>query len=139
MAHFLVKSEPFKYPWSRMVQDGTTFWDGVRNYQASNNMKAMQLGDTGFFYHSNEERAIVGIVEVVKLYYPDHTDETGKFGMVDLKAVAGIKRPVTLTEVKADPALQHLQLATHSRLSVSTVDDAAWAHILKMAGGTVPL
>lgn len=139
MAHFLVKSEPFKYPWSRMVQDGTTFWDGVRNYQASNNMKAMQLGDTGFFYHSNEERAIVGIVEVVKLYYPDHTDETGKFGMVDLKAVAGIKRPVTLTEVKAEPALQHMQLATNSRLSVSTVDDAAWAHILQMAGGTVPL
>lgn len=139
MAHFLVKSEPFKYPWSRMVQYGTTFWDGVRNYQASNNMKAMQLGDTGFFYHSNEERAIVGIVEVVKLYYPDHTDETGKFGMVDLKAVAGIKRPVTLTEVKAEPALQHMQLATNSRLSVSTVDDAAWAHILQMAGGTVPL
>jgi len=139
VAHFLMKSEPVKYPWSRMVADGTTFWDGVRNYQASNNMKAMQIGDTAFFYHSNEERAIVGIVEVIKLYYPDHTDETGKFGMVDIKAVAGLKRPVTLTEVKAEPALKHMQLATHSRLSVSTVDDAAWAHILQMAGGTVPL
>ena len=88
MAYWLVKSEPFKYSWDRMVADGVTHWDGVRNHQASNNLKAMRLGDRAFFYHSNEGLEIVGVVEVAREYYPDPSDEAGRFGMVDVRAVA---------------------------------------------------
>ena len=137
MAYWLVKTEPGEWSWDDQVKAGTTHWHGVRNYQASNNLKAMALGDRAFFYHSVNEKRIVGIVEVVKLYYPDHTDETGRFGMVDVKAVAPLKTPVTLDQIKTDPALNHLLVARHSRLSVSPVDDAAWAHICKLGGVAV--
>ncbi len=96
MAHWLMKSEPFKYSWEQMLADGRTHWDGVRNYQASNNLKAMRLGDECFFYHSNEGLAIVGIVEIVKEYYPDPSDESGRFGMVDVAPVRALPVPVTL-------------------------------------------
>lgn len=103
MARWLLKSEPFKYSWERMVADGTTHWDGVRNHQASNNLKAMKVGDRAFFYHSNEGLEVVGVVEIAREYYPDPSDEAGRFGMVDVRALLPVKTPVTLKTMKADP------------------------------------
>jgi len=134
MAYWLVKSEPSSYSWEQMVKDGRTFWSGVRNYQASNNMKAMKKGDRAFFYHSGDDKAVVGTVEIVKEYYPDHTDETGKFGMVDVKAATALKTPVTLAAIKAEPKLKNLLLIRHSRLSVVPIDDASWRLICAMGG-----
>jgi predicted RNA-binding protein with PUA-like domain len=134
MQYWLVKSEPFKWSWDQHVKKGVSGWDGVRNYQASNNMKAMKIGDQAFFYHSNEGKEIVGIVEVVKLYYPDPTDETGKFGMVDFKAVKPLKNPVTLEQIKQTKSLAGMALLKQSRLSVSPVRPDEWKTILKMAG-----
>lgn len=132
MAYWLIKSEPFKWSWQQQVEKGVEHWDGVRNHQASNNMKAMKIGDRAFFYHSNEGKEIVGICEVVKEYYPDHTDPKGKFGMVDFKAVKPMARPVTLKQIKADPALQDMALLRQSRLSVSPVTEDEWRHILAL-------
>lgn len=134
MKHWLFKSEPFAYSWDQMVRDKTTEWTGVRNYQASNNMKAMNSGDLGFFYHSNEGKEIVGIVEVEKPYYPDHTDETGRFGMVAVRMVKPLPRPVTLAEMKTTKALEGMALLRQSRLSVCPVGNAEWALICKMGG-----
>jgi predicted RNA-binding protein with PUA-like domain len=134
MNYWLVKSEPFKWSWDQQVAKGVEHWDGVRNYQASNNMKAMKIGDQSFFYHSNEGLEIVGIVEVVKEYYPDHTDPKGRFGMVDFKAVRAIKNPVTLKQIKADPKLADMALVKQSRLSVCPVKEDEWNYILNMAG-----
>jgi predicted RNA-binding protein with PUA-like domain len=134
MAHWLIKSEPAKWSWDRMVEAKRTHWDGIRNFQASNNLKAMAAGDRVFFYHSQEGLEIVGIVEVVKTYYPDPSDETGRFGMVDVKAVKPLKRPVTLQEIKADKALAGMALVRSSRLSASPVSDAEWQHICKLGG-----
>jgi predicted RNA-binding protein with PUA-like domain len=134
MAHWLMKSEPFKYSWEQMQKDGRTHWDGVRNYQASNNLKAMRLGDECFFYHSNEGLAIVGIVEIVKEYYPDPSDPAGKFGMVDVAPRRSVPLPVTLAAIKAEPALAELPLVRQSRLSVSPVPDDAWVLLCKMGG-----
>lgn len=132
MAYWLVKSEPGSYSWDDMVADGRTHWDGVRNYQASNNMKAMKTGDRAFFYHSVKEKQIVGVVEVVKEYYPDHTDKSGRFGMVDVKPVKAFEAPVSLAQIKEDPKLAELALVRQSRLSVLPVDTAQWRHICKM-------
>jgi len=132
MAYWLVKSEPNTWSWDDQVRDGTTHWDGVRNHQASNNMKAMKIGDLAFFYHSVKEKRIVGIVEVVKEYYPDHTDASGRFGMVDFKAVRPFTRPVTLAEIKAEPSLAELLLVRHTRLSVMPIDAKSWKTICKM-------
>lgn len=129
MTYWLVKSEPSVWSWEDQVKKGTTFWDGVRNYQASNNLKAMEVGDQVLFYHSGDERQIMGIVEVVKPYYPDPSDPSGRFGMVDLKAVKPFSRPVTLAEIKADPRLHQLALVRQSRLSVMLIDSSSW-HIL---------
>jgi predicted RNA-binding protein with PUA-like domain len=134
MAHWLIKSEPDAWSWDMQVKKGTESWNGVRNYQAANNMKAMKLGDQAFFYHSVSEKQIVGIVEVAKLYYPDPTDESGRFGMVDFRAVKPLKTPVTLAQIKDDPKLNHLPLIRQSRLSVMPVDDAAWKYICKLGG-----
>ena len=134
MNYWLIKSEPYKYSWDEMVADDVTYWDGVRNYQASNNLKAMQLGDQCFFYHSNKGVEVVGIVEVVKLYYPDHTDPKGRFGMVDVKAVKPMPKSVTLKEIKATPALSDMALVRQSRLSVSPVKKEEWDIICKMGG-----
>jgi len=135
MAHWLVKSEPSVYSWDNMVADKRTHWNGVRNFQAAANLKAMKVGDTCFFYHSNEEKAVVGVVEIAKAYYPDPTDETGKFGMVDVKAHKKLKKPVTLATIKADPELAELALVRQSRLSVMPIDAKAWAKIVKLGGG----
>jgi len=134
MAYWLVKSEPSSYSWEQMVKDGRTFWSGVRNFQASSNLKAMKAGDRAFFYHSGEQKAVVGTVEIAKEYYPDHTDETGKFGMVDVKAGVPVKTPVTLAAIKAEPKLKNLALIRQSRLSVVPIDDASWKLICSMAG-----
>ncbi len=135
MAHWLVKSEPAKWSFADQVEAGDkgTFWNGVRNHGAKQHLMAMKVGDQGFFYHSNDGKAVVGIVEVVKPYYPDHTDETGKFGMVDLKAVRPLP-PVTLERIKAEPRLADMVLVKNSRLSVQPVTDAEWAVVLEMAG-----
>jgi predicted RNA-binding protein with PUA-like domain len=132
MAYWLVKSEPGTWSWDDQVRDGTTFWDGVRNYQASNNLKAMKKGDLCFFYHSVNEKRIVGIVKVVKEYYPDPSDASARFGMVDVKAVKPFKRPVTLAEIKAEPRLEEMALIRQSRLSVMPVSEEQWNLILAM-------
>ncbi len=134
MAYWLVKSEPFKYSWDQMVADGRTHWDGVRNYQAANNLKAMQLGDRAFFYHSNEGKEIVGVVEIARTAYPDPSDESGRFVMVDVKPLMAVPKPVTLAEIKADPRLAEFALVRQSRLSVVPVRDAEWAMLCAMAG-----
>ena len=134
MNYWLFKSEPGAWSWQDQLDAGTAEWDGVRNYQAANNMKAMKVGDRGFFYHSVGERAIVGTVEVVKEYYPDPTDASGRFGMVDVRAVESAARPVTLAEIKADPDFAELPLVRQSRLSVSPVSAPLWAKLCAMAG-----
>ena len=126
MAYWLVKSEPGTWSWDDQVRDGTAEWDGVRNYQASNNLKAMKIGDRAFFYHSVNEKQIVGIIEVVKEYDPDPSDESGRFGMVDFKAVKPMTRPVTLAEIKAEPRLEGIALVRQSRLSVMPIEDDHW-------------
>ena len=136
MAHWLFKSEPSAWSWDQQVAAGAkgTFWNGVRNHLAKQQMMAMKLKEHGFFYHSNEEKAIVGIVEVIKTYYPDPTDESGKFGMVDVKAVRALKKPVALAEVKAEPRLEKMILVNNSRLSVQPVTAEEWRIILELAG-----
>lgn len=134
MNYWLMKSEPSAWSWDSQVKKKVESWNGVRNYQAANNMKAMKLGDRAFFYHSVDEKQIVGIVEVCKLYHPDPTDETGKFGMVSVKALMPLKTPVTLAQIKAEPKLKELALLRQSRLSVSPVDAASWKLICKMGG-----
>jgi predicted RNA-binding protein with PUA-like domain len=134
MNHWLVKSEPTTWSWDDQVRAGTTGWDGVRNAQATNNLKAMRKGDRAFFYHSNEGKEIVGIVEIMREFYLDPKDTTGRFGMVDVKAVEKLPRPVTLAEIKADPSLGTMVVVRHSRLSVSPVSAAEWRHVLSLAG-----
>jgi predicted RNA-binding protein with PUA-like domain len=134
MAYWLVKSEPGAWSWQQQVEAGTTHWDGVRNHQAANNLEAMRTGDRAFFYHSGETREIVGIVEVVREYYPDPSDESGRFGMVDVRAVGAFARPVTLAAIKADPRLRNLALVRQSRLSVMPIDDDAWGMLCRMGG-----
>ena len=134
MAYWLVKSEPGAWSWQQQVDAGTTPWDGVRNHQAVNNLKAMRVGDRVLFYHSGEGREIVGIVEVARAYYPDPNDSSGRLGMVDVRTVGPMPRPVTLAAIKADPRLQHLALVRQSRLSVVPIDDDAWALLCGMGG-----
>lgn len=124
--YWLFKSEPSSWSWQRQEKEKTTCWDGVRNYQAANNMKAMKIGDLGFFYHSVSEKKIVGIVRVIKEYYPDHTDATGRFGMVDVEAVTPVTKPLSLAEIKADPRLADMALIKQSRLSVLPVSKEHW-------------
>jgi predicted RNA-binding protein with PUA-like domain len=134
MQYWLFKSEPGAWSWDDQVKKGVEHWDGVRNYQANNNMKAMKIGDKGFFYHSVKEKQIVGIVEVVKEHYPDHTDKSERFGMVDVKALETVKRRVSLAEIKEEPALQELALVRQSRLSVVPIGKDEWKVLCKMAG-----
>ena len=137
MAHWLYKSEPFKWSWDQQVKAGAkgTFWDGVRNHSAKLNLMAMKKGDQGFFYHSNEGKEIVGIVEVIREAYPDPTAEAGEpWVVVDLKAVKPLQRPIALAEIKADPKLAKMSLVTSMRLSVQPVTDAEWAYLCKKGG-----
>jgi predicted RNA-binding protein with PUA-like domain len=134
MAYWLMKSEPGAWSWDDQVEAGTAEWDGVRNHQASNNLKAMRRGDLAFFYHSVNEKRIVGIVEVVKEYYPDPTDPSGRFGMVDVKAVKPMSQPVTLADIKADERLAEMPLIRQSRLSVMPVAPEQWRLICEKGG-----
>ena len=134
MAHWLVKSEPDAYSWQQMQKDKKSGWSGVRNHQASNNMKAMKLGDECFFYHSNEGKEIVGTVTISKLYHPDPSDETGKFGMVEMTAGRPMPKPVTLADIKAHAKLKDMVLVKNSRLSVQPVSDAEWKLICTLGG-----
>ena len=135
MAYWLFKSEPSSWSWDDQLAKGAAGegWDGVRNYQAANNMKAMALGDRGFFYHSVNEKQIVGIVEIIQTYHPDPTDASGRFGMVRIKAITSVHTPVTLAMIKAEEALQDFALIKQSRLSVVPVSDFQWHHILAMS------
>lgn len=132
MKHWLMKSEPEAYSWAQLVKEKRTSWNGVRNYQANNNMKAMQIGDEAFFYHSNEDRAIVGLMKIVKLWHPDPSDETGRFGMVDVAPVRALAHPISLATIKNEPRLGNMALVKQSRLSVSPVTAAEWKIILSL-------
>ena len=134
MTYWLLKSEPSKYSWQQMALDRHTHWDGVRNFQAANNLRAMKEGDRAFFYHSNEGKEIVGIVEIIRPFYPDPEDPGGKFGMVDVAALKPVKKPVSLAEIKRTPELSAMALLRQSRLSVCPVKDTEWRIICEMAG-----
>ncbi len=136
MNYWLFKTEPETFSWDMQKKRGAKGepWSGVRNFAAAKHMKAMKKGDLGFFYHTGDEKQIVGIVEVIAEYKPDPTDETGKFGLVDVKAVKDILKPVTLAQVKADAKLKDIVLAREPRLSVQPVTPTEWKHICKLGG-----
>lgn len=132
MAYWLIKTEPDSWSWNQQVAAGTTAWDGVANAQALKNMRAMAVGDRAFFYHTGKEKQVVGIVEITRAFYPDPADPAS--GLVDVKAVAPLPRPVTLAAIKADPALSGIALVKQPRLSVMPIDEASWARICEMGG-----
>jgi predicted RNA-binding protein with PUA-like domain len=133
MAHWLMKSEPFKYSWDDLIKDGRTHWNGVRNHQAALYLKAMAVGDEVFFYHSNEGLAVVGIARVVKTAYPDPSDEKGRFVMVDIAPVGALAKPVTLAAMKAEPRLSGMKMFQQFRLSVAPVSDPEWDVIVALS------
>ena len=133
MKYWLLKSEPNAWSWDNQVKEGASMWDGVRNYQARNNLKEMKKNDLCFFYHSVTERSIVGIVKVVKEYYPDPTDKTGRFVVVDVKATRKLKNPVSLDQIKENNRLQDIALVKQSRLSVMPLKKTEWDIIIKMS------
>jgi predicted RNA-binding protein with PUA-like domain len=133
MAYWLIKSEPPKYSWDDMLRDGRTIWDGVRNHTAAINLRAMKVGDRALFYHSNEGKEAVGIVEIVREHYLDPKDEAQRFPAVDVAPVETLARPVTLAAIKADPFFADFDLVRQSRLSVATVGEAHWNKIMEMA------
>ncbi len=134
MAHWLIKSEPFKYSWEQFEKDKQTFWDGVRNYAARNNLKAMKKGEEVFFYHSNEGTEIVGIAKVAKEAYQDPTTEEEAWVAVDFKPYKKLKKTVTLAEIKANKKLAEMALVRLGRLSVQPVTDEEWKIVMEMAG-----
>ena len=136
MRYWLFKSEPSTWSWDDQVAKGDVGeeWDGVRNYQARNMMREMQIGDRGFFYHSQKEKAVVGIVEVIAEAHPDSTTDDDRWECVDIKAVAAVKTPVTLDMIKADPRLSEMVLVRNSRLSVQPVTEAEWRIVCELAG-----
>jgi predicted RNA-binding protein with PUA-like domain len=133
MNYWLVKSEPSKYSWEQLVRDKKTFWDGVRNYGARNNLREMKKGDEVFFYHSNEGMEIAGIAMVVKESYQDPTTGDKNWVVVDLSAVKPLKKTVTLAQIKAEPKLENMELVKNSRLSVQKVTPDEWKVVLKMS------
>tara|TARA_B100001027_G_scaffold198747_1_gene157054 strand:- start:1070 stop:1474 length:405 start_codon:yes stop_codon:yes gene_type:complete len=133
MHYWLLKSEPSAWSWGQQVKEGSSMWDGVRNYQARNNLKKMKKGDKCFFYHSVSEKSIVGIVEVVKEHYPDPTDESGKFVVVDVKATKKLKNIVSLDQIKKTKKLRDIALIKQTRLSVMPIHKDEWQTIIKMS------
>ena len=133
MKYWLLKSEPDAWSWENQIKEGASMWDGVRNYQARNNLKEMKKNDLCFFYHSVTERSIVGIVKVVKEYYPDPTDKTGRFVVVDVKATKKLKNPVSLDQIKENSKLKDIALVKQSRLSVMPLKKTEWEIIIKMS------
>jgi len=133
MRYWLLKSEPDAWSWDNQVKEGASMWDGVRNYQARNNLKEMKKNDLCFFYHSVTEKSIVGIVKVVKEYYPDPTDKTERFVVVDVKATRKLKNPVSLNQIKENNKLKDIGLVKQSRLSVMPLKKTEWDIIIKMS------
>ena len=133
MKYWLLKSEPVAWSWDNQVKEGASMWDGVRNYQARNNLKEMRKNDLCFFYHSVTERSVVGIVKVVKEHYPDPTDKTGRFVVVDVKAVKKLKNPVSLDQIKENKKLKNIALVKQSRLSVMPIEIKHWEEIIKLS------
>ena len=133
MKYWLLKSEPDAWSWDNQVKEGASMWDGVRNYQARNNLKEMKKNDLCFFYHSVTEKSIVGIVKVVKEYYPDPTDKTDRFVVVDVKAIKKLKNPVSLDQIKENNKLKDIALVKQSRLSVMPLKKTEWDIIIKMS------
>jgi predicted RNA-binding protein with PUA-like domain len=136
MAYWLLKSEPATWSWDQQKKEGRkgAEWDGVRNFQARNNMRGMRKGDLAFFYHSGEHRCVVGIVKVVRQAHPDSTDPSGQWECVDVAAVTALPKPVPLTQIKAAPALKAMVLVRNSRLSVQPVTEAEWRKVCAMGG-----
>lgn len=133
MNYWLVKSEPSVYSWEQLTKDKKTFWNGVRNYAARNNLREMKIGDEVFYYHSNEGMEIVGIAKVVKEYYQDPTTENKNWVVVDMKPLKKLKNPVTLSQIKSEPQLASMELVKNSRLSVQKVSAKEWDIVLKMS------
>ena len=133
MKYWLLKSEPDTWSWDNQVKEGASMWEGVRNYQARNNLKEMKKNDLCFFYHSVKEKSIIGIVRVVKEYYPDPTDKTDRFVVVDVKAIKKLKNPVSLDQIKENSKLQDIALVKQSRLSVMPLKKTEWDIIIKMS------
>lgn len=133
MNYWLVKSEPHKYSWEKFNQDGRTFWDGVRNYQARNNLKAMKEGDLVLYYHSNEGKEVVGIAKVVKEFYQDPTTDDANWVVVDLSPMESLKKPVTLEQIKADERLQNISLVKQGRLSVMGLKPEEFDRVIELA------
>ena len=133
MKYWLLKSEPSAWSWDNQVKEGPSMWDGVRNYQARNNLKEMKKNDLCFFYHSVTERNVVGIVKVVKEHYPDPTDKTRRFVVVDVKVVKKLKNPVSLDQIKENKKLKNIALVKQSRLSVMPINKIEWEEIIKMS------
>jgi predicted RNA-binding protein with PUA-like domain len=139
MSYWLVKQEPEKYDWDTFVADKGTMWDGVRNFQARNNLRAMKRGDEVFFYASNGPKTVIGVAKVTKAAYPDPTAEEGDWSAVDLKPIAVLKTPVSLATIKQTPALKNLLLVRNSRISVSPVTKREFDVIVKLGGGLKPV
>ena len=133
MKYWLLKSEPDAWSWDNQVKEGPSMWDGVRNYQARNNLKDMKKNDLCFFYHSVTEKSVVGIVKVVKEHYPDPTDKTERFVVVDVKAIKKLKKPVSLEKIKLNNKLKNIALVKQSRLSVMQIKEVEWNEIIKMS------
>ena len=136
--YWLVKSEPFKYSWDELVKDGSTYWDGVRNAQARNNLADMQVGDRVLYYHSNEGKEVVGVARVTKTAYPDPTTQDERWVVVDLAPVKALAEPVTLQQIKADAKLAEIALVKQSRLSVMPIDKPAFERIVKLGKTKLP-
>ena len=136
--YWLVKSEPFKYAWDDLVKDGSTYWDGVRKYEARNNLASMQKGDLALYYHSNEGKEVVGVARITRTAYQDPTTKDERWVVVDLEPVVPLKRPVTLAEIRADASLAEIQLVRRGRLSVVPVTKREFQHILKLGKTSIP-
>lgn len=136
MAYWLMKSEPDSWSFDQQIEAGEkgTFWNGVRNHMAKQSLMAMKVGEQAFFYHSNQGKAVVGIVEIIKPYYRDPSDETGRFGMVDVKAVRAMPNPVTLDTIKRETLLAAMVLVKNSRLSVQPVTEEEWSVVCRLGG-----
>ena len=136
MNYWLIKTEPGTYSWADMLKEGECHWDGVRNYEARNNLRAMKKGDRLLWYHSVKEKRVIGVVRVTRNHYPDPTTDDDRWSVVDVAPILELKEPVTLAEIKANEALAEIALVRKSRLSVSPLDEAAYTEILAMGGGT---
>jgi predicted RNA-binding protein with PUA-like domain len=136
--YWLVKSEPFKYAWDDLVKDGSTYWDGVRNYEARNNLASMQKGDLALYYHSNQGKEVVGVARITRTAYQDPTTKDERWVVVDLEPVVPLKRPVTLAEIRADASLAEIQLVRRGRLSVVPVTKPEFQRVLKLGKTSIP-